>query len=644
MSRATSLLLRFTMLALAVNAGCAFPFFRSKDKSLDEVVTVEAMSEQEAEAAMAAAAETPQPSSDAGEKPMPPIARFFGGLFGRGKQETPAAPKSTIPVPNEAPRSSVANQIQPKIEFNNTEAVGAGVVPASTPKPSPAAEVGSVAGSGASKFSTPTAPTAKPQASETVAPPAVATAPQGTATPPMNDAAAKPTYASQSPRSQGGSLTAALRSALDEASKDGLAQEAPAQTSSAYAAAAQPNPATMAAPATTPNDTQIVDLSSSPIGATKPTVKPAVPVAQTVENPTIGSSQIVNVAPRIDNNPLRSDVSTSGTRMVELTTQPIGARAETPQVVYPTKNKQPAVESTESTTLVAFQSHVHAGASIVNQLKQSRRVNEYRDMYEGETPASPAAQSAAAAVQAVPSPAIPTPSRATVVAAVPSTLPPQVETPVEQPAPSLPPQSQASVPPRISPQPRPAVVAATPTPQPTPTPVEIAVPVQPATPPQPAMAATAPLANPATINPPTPTVMLPESQYKSARSETLAQLTPSAPGSEGALEQPGTEPVELPAASIHDEADSQLTATHPNPVRAVPRVATPPQTAGTPSAPRVASRPTTTEVEPLLLPSQTISSAKVSPLDSPKLAPVVTVEEYRRMQQMRRNQQSTQRY
>lgn len=637
MPRATSLLLRITMLALAVNAGCAFPFFRSKETSLEEVVTVEAMSEQDAQAALAAAAEKPQTADAPKDKPMPPIARFFSGLFGRGKPAPPTEPISTIPTP-----AGVAHTTQPKIEFNNTEAVGAGVVASSVPQSSPAAGE-----AGASKISTQPTPTAAAtsQPTEIINPTVAAAAPQANPAPAISDGSANPTkttYGSQSPRSQGGSLTAALRSALDEASKDGLAQDSPAHSAPTYAAASQPNLATPSVPTATspPAATKMVDLSSSPLGTSRPAAQPQAPAPQVIENPTAGSSQIVNAASPGFGNPLRSTAPSSNTRMVEIAADPIGSRPEKPQVVYPPKAEEPVAEST---TLVAFQSHVHGGDSIVNQLKQSRRVNEFRDKFDsvedGEAPKTPAAQSAAAAVQAAPAQSIPAPSRATVVAAVPTPLPPEVETPVQQPT-----APQPAVIQPMTPQPRSSVVAAppilTPKPAAVPTPVQVAAP--PTTPPQPkAFAATVPLANPATapLVPPQP-----QPEPAPARPETLAQLVPSSPDNEAALEQPGREPVELPAASLLKDPEPHLASTPTNPVRAVPRVAVPTQAgAGSPPAPHLASRPSSVDIEPLLLPSQSTSQSAVSPVDTPKLAPVVTVEEYRRMQQMRRSQ-STLRY
>ncbi|TWT31401.1 hypothetical protein [Blastopirellula retiformator] len=590
MPRANSLLLRLTLLALALNVGCAFPFFRSKDRSLEEVVGVEKLAAEDAakkDLDQPAAAAAPRVAQ--GKKPMPPIARFFSGLFGRGKSEPPADPISTIP---DADPSDVAEAIQPKIEINNTGDIGAGVV---APKQEGPTQV------------------VMPQVSNLAE-----MTPSNIAAPKLADVLANPTQSTSSPEpppSQSGSLTAALRSALDNAAKEGLAHDAPqASRFSTTIDSTAPQAAATSSPSPSAGQSQIVELDSAPLGSRQPEPTPVVTTAKTppvaaqvIENPTINSSPVVTAARKLDGNPLRGDSPVSGSAMTELAASPIGAKPPKAQTVFPAQESaavnNTAAEPAEATTLVAFQTHVHAGDSIVNQLKESRRVNQFRPMFDAAVP-SPAAQATTAAVKATeeaqPSePTTPTPTRAAIVAVAPNRY---------QPTPPVATEVAPATP---------TAVAATPTP------VEIATPALPATPQLPTewtsstSSTTAP-ANRAASPP---------------RSEAFAQLAPSEMPSES-LEQPGSETA----------PQEQLVTTPTNPVRAVPRVATPPVGA-TPTAnvPQVATRPTPPTVPPVgALPRGQLIPRR-DPVATPKLAPVVTVEEYRRMQQQRRSQ-ATRRY
>ncbi|EAQ79645.1 hypothetical protein DSM3645_24090 [Blastopirellula marina DSM 3645] len=631
-------------------SGCAFPFFRSKDKSLEEMVTVEAMTEEGLQTPVV----EPKPAVAEKEKPMPPIARFFGGFFGRGKSQPQPDPVSTLPETDEPPSESVANSSQPKIEYNNTGDVGAGIVApkAAEPTPALAPQISNLAEMHSSQPAPAPRPAAKAQPTEIVNPHAVAQTPaeqpasQQNATMPNP---AKQTFASQSTRSQSGSLTAALRNALDDATKDGLAQEAPERKSPTVAAA--PSSASRFN-TPSPAQSQVVDLSSSPLGSepaaprSQPTPaignNPPAVAEKIIENPTTSSSRIVTAAQKSDDNPLREDAATSRTRMIDLAAQPIGVRTEKPQTVYPAQEVEPAVESasqpTDATTLVAFQSHVHSGDSIIDQLKQSRRVNQFRPMYDTESVtaaatdrsvAPPKPQAVTAAVRPAPSiePMEPQPTRPTVVAAIPMQAPQEVAAAAQPSAP------QAS----------PTVIAA----RPTPVPVEVAAPVQAPTPQLPTdFAATIPLENPAATK---PAMSNPEPSTPPYRPEALSQLIPSeTPITTAQLEQPGS----LPAEPSVDMPTPQLATTPSNPVRAIPRVAVAPQTASRSTTdpapqsrptPQIADRPTPVAVEPMVIPTPRTSSQVVSPVTMPKLAPVVTVEEYRRMQQQRRNQ-ATQKY
>ncbi|UUO08839.1 hypothetical protein M4951_11105 [Blastopirellula sp. J2-11] len=646
MPRATSLLPRLTVLALALMSGCAFPFFRSKDKSLEEMVTVEAMAE---EGPKTPAVE-PRPAVADQDKPLPPIARFFGGFFGRGKSKPQADPISTLPTIDEPQAESVAKTSHPKIEFNKTGDVGAGIVAPKAAEPTPAAapQVSNLAEMPPRQAASEPKSAAKPQPTEIVKPHTVAQAPpeqsasQQKATIPNPS---KQTFASQSTRSQSGSLTAALRNALDDATKDGLAQQTQERESQSVAAALS-SASRFNAPS--PTKSRVVELSSSPLGSqpVAPRSQPVPAIAnppavaeKVIENPTTTSSQIVTAAQKSDSNPLRED-ATSHTRMIDLATQPLGAVTKKPQTVYPTQEAipaaipaaEPAAQPTDATTLVAFQSHVHSGDSIIDQLKQSRRVNQYRPMYETESVTAAAAtkrslaptpaQAVTAAVRPAPDiePIKPQPAHPTVVAAIPTPARQEV---TASDRPSTPPAS-------------PTVIAA----RPTPVPVEIAAP----TPTQQAptdFAATIPLENPAATK---PAMSNPEPIATPYRPEALSKLVPTeAPITAALLEQPGSQPAEPATAPTVDPPTPQLATTPTNPVRAIPRVAVAPQATSrstTPSrpTPQVAARPTPTAVEPMVISTPRTSSPVVSPVATPQLAPVVTVEEYRRMQQQRRSQ------
>ncbi|MFI4875229.1 MAG: hypothetical protein ACIALR_07825 [Blastopirellula sp. JB062] len=550
MPRVTSLLPRLALLALTLTTGCAFPFFRSKDKSLEEITAVEAMSQEDAEPTRV----RPEPQVADQKKPLPPIARFFGGLFGRGEPEPAADPISTIATPSEAGAAQPAN-------VSSNQDVGAGAIAAQGTAAPPKKPL---AANNANKSPTVAQPT---PAAEVVNPHVTLARPQEKA-PPQQPAAAmptpaEPTLAAQPPAAKSGSLTSALQSAIDEAAEDGLAQESPEPTRRPIAAKPAGKPAGVAAP----SQARVVDLSSAPITAAAPkkatpAPEPQASVPQMAEKPNAPKTSVISAATNTPHVAADNPSKTPQTEMADLASQPIGA--QTPQTVYPSQKRDApkaavAKPSQDAGALVAYQADVHANDSIVDQLKHSRRVNEYRSIYQSES-RSLAAQ--AAQPQAAP-------ATSSVIAAAPAVSKTIVN--ASQPNPSK------------------------------------------------------------------------------TESDALSQLVPSGESiSDNLLEQPGSS-----SAPIAVKPAQPTPATPINPVRAVPRVAAGPRGNAssakstslepTPAKaiPQVATRPGATSVEPLLLSKPKTSAPTVSAVSLPKLAPVVSVEEYRRMQQAKRSGETT---
>ena len=105
-------------LALATTvgvSGCVYPLARGSAAKVDETFAAYAAAEAPLDAPQNQIAQVQHT-----EKPLPPIARFFGGLFGKGRQEQPPveapAPKQTpaesAPIVNE-PESNIPAETKP---------------------------------------------------------------------------------------------------------------------------------------------------------------------------------------------------------------------------------------------------------------------------------------------------------------------------------------------------------------------------------------------------------------------------------------------------------------------------------------------------------------------------------------------------